>query len=112
MWGREVDTGIKGLENKGFEKIKNSKEAVDRILIELGVPIDLVEWSHAESDSYKFTPVDQDTRETLIDLEAVRDLAYRTEDYTKVNAITKDIKSLIEVNKYSLCNRSEMESCK
>ena len=75
---------------------------MDKVLIELGVPLDIVEWSHADEDSYKFTPVDDESRESLIDLERMRDKAFQREDYAMVKTLTSDIKNLIEVSEHPL----------
>ena len=57
-------------------------DQVDKVLIEMGLPISdqLVKWNHAENDSksYTYAPVDEDTRTTLIDMERLRDKAFKT----------------------------------
>ncbi len=96
VWGVPV-AYYKGVKYTDPTEEKSSKEAIDKILIELGVPIDGAEWSHADPESSKYTPVDQDTRETLIALEKIRDQAFRAEDFEKAGNVSRDIKKLTEV---------------
>ncbi len=42
--------------------LKGGKEAVDRVLIEMGLPIEHVNWSYVDDQSYTYAPVDDDTR--------------------------------------------------
>jgi hypothetical protein len=55
---------------------------VDKVLIEMGLPItdSLVKWSISDDDpkSYTYAPVDEDTRLTLLDMERLRDKAFKT----------------------------------
>jgi hypothetical protein len=43
------------------------------VLIEMGLPIESVNWSYTDENSYTYVPVDDDTRQTLIDMERKRD---------------------------------------
>jgi hypothetical protein len=43
------------------------------VLIEMGLPIESVNWSYTDENSYTYAPVDDDTRQTLIDMERKRD---------------------------------------
>lgn len=42
--------------------MKGNKEEVDRVLIEMGLPVDNVNWSYSDENSYTYAPVDDDTR--------------------------------------------------
>eukprot|EP00826_Nyctotherus_ovalis_P010056 TRINITY_DN1266_c0_g4_i1.p1 TRINITY_DN1266_c0_g4~~TRINITY_DN1266_c0_g4_i1.p1 ORF type:complete len:614 (-),score=114.70 TRINITY_DN1266_c0_g4_i1:560-2401(-) len=95
VWGMPVSY-YKGMKFEEPAATKASKERIDKILIELGLPIEGTEWSHSDPESYKYTPVDEDTRETLAALEKIRDQALKTEDYAKAGSVSKDIKRLIE----------------
>lgn len=95
VWGMPVSY-YKGMKFEEPPATKASKERIDKILIELGLPIEGTEWSHSDPESYKYTPVDEDTRETLAALEKIRDRALKAEDYAKAGSVSKDIKRLIE----------------
>ncbi len=42
----------------------------------MGVPIEMLMWSHEDHKSFKFAPVDEDSRETLLELDMKRQGAY------------------------------------
>jgi hypothetical protein len=62
----------KGVVNEATP-IRAGREEVDKLLIEMGLPIDNVNWSYVDEQSYTYAPVDDDTRQTLIDMEKKRD---------------------------------------
>lgn len=74
-----------------------NREEVDKVLIEMGLPIETVNWSYVDDNSYTYAPVDDDTRQTLIDMERKRDQAYKTQDYEMLKTIVKDLKIVFEV---------------
>jgi len=107
VWGMPISY-YKGIKFEGPAKNKLTKEKTDKILVELGLPIDLIEWSHSDSDSYKYTPVDEDTRETLAGLEQIYDQALKAEDYPRAGNLSRDIKRLIEIGTKVLTLRREL----
>jgi hypothetical protein len=42
--------------------IKAVREEVDKVLIEMGLPIENVNWSYTDEGSFTYAPVDDDTR--------------------------------------------------
>ena len=55
---------------------------VDKVLIEMGLPLsdDLVKWNSShdtDPKSFAYAPVDDDTRQTLMDMEKLRDSAFK-----------------------------------
>ena len=58
-----------------YNKIKNEelpltsdKGHIDKILMELGMPLDLLTWFEADDRNYGYAPIDEDTRSTLRDM--------------------------------------------
>lgn len=80
--------------------LRGGKEEVDKILIEMGLPIEHVNWSYVDDQSYTYAPVDDDTRQTLIDMEKQRDQAFKNQDYELLKALVKDLKIVFEVMIY------------
>jgi hypothetical protein len=67
-----------GAKNEATPIRSGEPDTLDRVLIELGLPVENVKWSSLENDSYAYAPVDEDTRETILDMEKNRDNAYKT----------------------------------
>lgn len=42
--------------------IRGQREEVDKVLIEMGLPIENVNWNYTDENSYTYAPVDDDTR--------------------------------------------------
>jgi len=71
VWGQPLGY-YKGVVNEATP-LRGHREEVDKVLIELGLPLDAVNWSYTDQNSYTYAPVDDDTRQTLIDMERKRD---------------------------------------
>lgn len=63
----------------------------------MGLPIESVNWSYQDETSYTYAPVDDDTRQTLIDMERKRDQAFKVQDYELLKALVQDLKIVFEV---------------
>mmetsp|Transcript_14301 Transcript_14301/g.10347 ORF Transcript_14301/g.10347 Transcript_14301/m.10347 type:complete len:155 (-) Transcript_14301:1555-2019(-) len=75
VWGQPLGY-YKGVVNEATP-LKGHREEVDKVLIEMGLPLDAVNWSYTDQNSYTYAPVDDDTRQTLIDMERKRDQAFK-----------------------------------
>lgn len=60
VWGQPLGY-FKGVLNEATP-LRGNKEEVDRVLIEMGLPIEHVSWSYLDEQSYTYAPVDDDTR--------------------------------------------------
>ena len=70
---------------------------MDRLLLSIGVPLETVLWSHEDHNSYKYAPIDEETRETLEELDQRQQKAYEVEDFGQLKTLSKDIRTLFEV---------------
>ena len=70
----------KGLVNHS-SGIKNDSDVVDKVLIEMGIPLDNFKWQYQDPENYNYAPVDDHTWITLRDMEKIWDKAHATEDY-------------------------------
>jgi len=43
------------------------------MLIDLGIPVDMINWFEDDDRNYQYAPIDDDSRETLNDLKRIRD---------------------------------------
>lgn len=83
VWGQPLGYH-KGVVNEATPLV-SQPDKVDRVLIEMGLPLSdgLVKWNYAENDtkSYTYAPVDEDTRITLMEMERMKDKAFKQQDY-------------------------------
>ena len=82
----------KGVVNEATPLI-SSGDLVDKVLIEMGLPITdaLVNWSSFQEHdpkSYTYAPVDSETRVTLMDMERLKDKAFKAQDYEMLKQLT------------------------
>ena len=84
-------------------------ETVDKVLIEMGIPLNNIKWTNEDPENYSYAPVDEDTRITLIDMEKLKDKAHQTEDYEMLNQITKDLKVVYDLGNEILNLKRELE---
>lgn len=99
VWGQPLGYH-KGIVNEATP-LSSQSDLVDKVLIELGLPItdSLVKWNYAENDakSYTYAPVDNDTRQTLMEMERLRDRSFKNQDYEQLKTLTQDLKIVFEV---------------
>lgn len=43
------------------------------MLIDLGIPVDMINWFEDDDRNYQYAPIDDDSRDTLNDLKRIRD---------------------------------------
>lgn len=51
------------------------------MLIDMGIPVDMLNWFEEDDRNYQYAPIDPDTRDTLEELKRIRDQALKVEDY-------------------------------
>lgn len=89
--------------------IKNDSDAVDKVLIEMGIPLNNVKWTYQDPENYSYAPVDDHTRVTLRDMEKIWDKAHATEDYEALKQITWDLKIVFDLGNEILNLKRELE---
>ena len=60
IWGQPLGY-YKGVVNEATP-LQGNREEVDKVLIEMGLPIEHVNWSYLDQNSYTYAPVDDETR--------------------------------------------------
>lgn len=104
VWGRRM--GYEVTTNE-IGKVKSKSDDVDRILIGLGMPLqnlildDLNNLLHA--------PVDDDTRQTLIEVDKRREKAHEIEDYGALRQIKEDMRILFDIGARILKLKRELD---
>ena len=77
--------------------LSNDKGHIDKILMELGMPLDLLNWFESDDRNYGYAPIDEETRCTLRDMQKMKHLAYGEEDYEALKVLGKDEKEVFEI---------------
>jgi centrosomal protein CEP104 len=75
------------------------KADVEKILVGMGIPLDLLAWFEEDERNFEFAPIDSDTRQTLKDLDDMRYKAIQNEEYEALKALSLDIKKVFEIGK-------------
>lgn len=107
VWGQPLGYN-KGLKNEAHP-LQGQTETVDKVLIEMGIPLNNIKWTNEDPENYSYAPVDEDTRVTLIDMEKIKDKAHQTEDYEMLNQVTKDLKVVYDLGNEILNLKRELE---
>jgi len=107
IWGQPLGYN-KGLVNEAHA-LQGQTETVDKVLIEMGIPLNNIKWTNEDPENYSYAPVDEDTRITLIDMEKLKDKAHQTEDYEMLDQLTKDLKIVYDLGNEILNLKRELE---
>lgn len=107
IWGQPLGYN-RGLVNEAHALVGQT-ETVDKVLIEMGIPLNNIKWTNEDPENYSYAPVDEDTRLTLIDMEKLKDNAHQTEDYEMLNQITKDLKVVYDLGNEILNLKRNLE---
>lgn len=107
VWGQPLGYN-RGLVNEAHALVGQT-ETVDKVLIEMGIPLNNIKWTNEDPENYSYAPVDEDTRITLIDMEKIKDKAHQTEDYEMLNQVTKDLKVVYDLGNEILNLKRELE---
>ena len=88
--------------------IKTQTDEVDKILLGMGVPLELLLWSKEDFESYRYAPIDEDSRETLIELDQIKNRAYENEDFANLKMITIDMRRVFDIGSEILQLKREL----
>jgi len=100
VFGQRMDY-YKGIVNHEAPLVKSGIcDEVDRVLLEMGVPLQQpgLDWNFdniEKTDSLTYAPVDEDTRETLQEIQQKWIQAHKRQDFEQLATIGKDIKTLL-----------------
>jgi len=97
VWGRfsGYHHGVKNEENP----LSKDNSEVEKVLIGMGIPLDLIAWFNEGERNFEYAPIDEDTKQTIKDLDERRDKARLREDYEALKQLTVDIKKIFELGR-------------
>ena len=109
LWGRKTAyfTRIKNEEIP----LTNNKTAIDKILIGLGVPVDLIAWFDEDDRNFQYAPIDEDSRQTLQDMEKLKQQCLKIGDFSGLKTLIVDIKKVFDLGQEIWKWRKELELC-
>lgn len=105
VWGRKMDYQMPINE---ISPVKTQTDEVDKVLLGMGVPLEMIYWSKEDLNSYRYAPIDEGSRETLIELDQLREKAYQTEDFGTLKQLTIDMKRVFDIGTELLQLKREM----
>jgi centrosomal protein CEP104 len=105
VWGRKIDYSM-NINN--ISPVKSNSDEVDKILLGMGVPLEIILWSKEDFESYRYAPIDEDSRETLMELDLIKSAAYNDQDFTNLKQITIDMKIVFEIGSELLKLKREL----
>lgn len=81
------------------EEVVNQKDNIDKMLIDMGIPVDMINWFEDDDRNYQYAPIDDDSRETLSNLKRIRDQARQVEDFEALKELKRDMQIVFEIGK-------------
>jgi len=97
VWGRfsGYHHGVKNDENP----LSKDNSEVEKVLIGMGIPLDLIAWFNEGERNFEYAPIDEDTKQTIKDLDERRDKARLREDFEALKQLTVDIKKIFDLGR-------------
>jgi hypothetical protein len=82
---------------------------INRVLLTMGVPPDVLGWYEQDNRSYDNMPIDEATNITIADMKVKRDEFLNCDDFEGLKQIGKDLKRCIELGRQILTYQKELE---
>lgn len=106
VWGRL--TGYPGLANRFVETSKD-KTRIDKVLLEMGVAAEVLNWYDQTDVDYANMPIDENTKITLKDLDRIAQGFLDKEDFEGMKRITADIKKVVKLGRQIFGVQTDLE---
>lgn len=87
----------------------NDKSKVDKVLIGMGMPLDLLGWFEEDDRNYEYAPIDDETKVTLKDMQGIKQAALHNEDYPALKQLSSDLKRVFEIGKLIWSNTNDLD---
>jgi centrosomal protein CEP104 len=109
FWGRKT-AYFTQIKNEQIPLISNN-DAIDKILIGLGVPVDLIAWFDEDVRNFGHSPIDEESKITLEDMIKLKNQCIETKDYSGLKSLVMDIKKVFEIGIEIWKWRKELDFC-
>lgn len=107
IWGRLTGYETK-IKNK-FIPLSKDKTRMNKLLLEMGVSAEVLNWYEDSDVDYKNLPVDEQTKITLSDMNDLRETFLEKEDFQAMKRITIDLKKVVSIGRKIFSLQSELE---
>ena len=107
VWGR-VTGYHQGVKNEQIPLVRDNAN-VEKILVGMGVPLDLLAWFEEGDRNFEYAPIDSETKITLKDLDNMRYKAVQNEEYETLKQLTVDIKKVFDIGREIWSLQKELE---
>lgn len=85
------------------------KTRLNSLLLEMGVHTEILNWYEDEDTDYSNLPIDDQTKITLTDMNAIREKFLEKEDFEAMKKITVDLKKVVSIGRTIFGLQSELE---
>ena len=106
VWGRV--TGYTGTANRFIENSKD-KTRLNKVLLEMGVAAEVLNWYDETDTDYANMPIDENTKVTLKDMDGLAQRFLDKEDFEAMKKITTDLKKVVKLGREIFGLQSELE---
>lgn len=107
VWGRS--TSYESKLSNTFQPLKQDTIKINRILLTMGVPPDVLGWYEQDNRTYDNMPIDEETKITIQDMKLQRDQFLKTDDFEGLKQIGIDLKKIMETGRQIQSFQKELE---
>ena len=109
IWGKHTAT-LSRIKNEEIP-LKEDKTTIDKLLIGMGIPIDLLGWFEDDLRESETCLVDEDSKVTLQDMLRMKDLALYNQDFEALKQLSRDVKEVYELGLEILRLQRLLDQC-
>lgn len=109
FWGRKTAYFTR-ISNKEIPLSQN-KDPIDKILIGLGIPLDLIAWFDEDARNFLHSPIDPESKITLNDMINLKSQSIEAKDFSGLQTLALDIKKVFEIGLEIWKWQRELEYC-
>lgn len=102
-------TGYRGVEGNKFVQGERDRSRIDRLLLNMGVSSDVIAWHDDTEQDFRDMPIDNNTKMTLEDMDALNDKYLATEDFEGMKRLAIDLKKVVKIGRQIFALQADLE---
>lgn len=107
VWARV--TGYRGVEGNKFVEGDRDRSRIDRLLLNMGVSSDVIAWHDDSEQDFRDMPIDNNTKMTLEDMDALNDKYLASEDFEGMKRLAIDLKKVVKIGRTIFGLQADLE---